>query len=171
MSSFYLFSILKLFVHPLDSFSFSGLCRRTSFLVKTIAQNVWCGFRFCAIVLSSSALAKKRSELNGCRKTLTFESPCFACVSGQPAGCTKISKSAIAPTCSRGPFRTVLGPMSCAGWRVQSHSWCTRNVCVSEGKVSLILGVLSARQISAQLVSLWMPSPTSTPACVKVSKI
>ena len=62
--------------HPsLDSFSFSGLCRRTSFLVKTIAENQWCCFRFSAIVLSSSALAKNRSELNGCRKTITFEKP------------------------------------------------------------------------------------------------
>ena len=60
VSSFYLFSILSLFVHPLDSFFFSGLCGRTSFLVKTIAQNVWCGFRFCAIVLSSSMLVSRR---------------------------------------------------------------------------------------------------------------
>ena len=43
------------------------------FLVKTIAEHQWCCFRFSAIVLSSSALAKKRSELNGCRKTLTLE--------------------------------------------------------------------------------------------------
>ena len=75
VSSFSLFSILRLFVHPFDSFSFSGLCRRTSFLVKTIAETLWCGFCFSAIVLSSSSLAKKRSELNGCRKTLTFEKP------------------------------------------------------------------------------------------------
>ena len=60
VSSFYIFSILRIFLLPLDSFFFSGLCGRTSFLVKTIAQNVWCGFRFCAIVLSSSMLVSRR---------------------------------------------------------------------------------------------------------------
>ena len=47
---------------PFDSFSFSGLCRRTSFLVKTIAENLWCCFRFSAMVLSSSRCLVPRNE-------------------------------------------------------------------------------------------------------------
>ena len=73
--SYYGFLIFRQILHPFGSFSFSGLCRRTSFLVKTIGENLLCCFRFSPLVLSSSALAKNCSELNGCTKTLTFEEP------------------------------------------------------------------------------------------------
>ena len=51
------------------------------FLVFVVGRRFWskqlrkiCGVFFLfAVVLASSALAKNRSELNGCRKTQTFE--------------------------------------------------------------------------------------------------
>jgi hypothetical protein len=113
--SFYGFLIFRLFVHPFDSFSFSGHCLGTSFFVERWTENLL----GCVSIFRPSFVlvgaCENCSGLNGCTKTLTFEKQLFACVSGEPAGCTKLGKSAIAPTCSRGPFRTVLGPMSCAG--------------------------------------------------------
>ena len=79
-------------------------------------------FRNCFVLVGACEKplrAQRLQENHNCRKA-----PLFACVSGESAGCTKICKSEIAPTCSRGPFRSGGSPRGTRGRFIGFPSRC-----------------------------------------------
>ena len=66
--SFYGFLIFRLFVHPFDSFSFSGHCLGLRFLSKDGRKICWAVFQFSVHLLSSSALVKTAPGSTAARK-------------------------------------------------------------------------------------------------------